>query len=258
MSNSNQSRDLSPLPPDTTAVAPGRSVRPPNKVCRVLKKIKSGVTNKISRSNLKNSRNHDLVRSNIDREDPSSIPNAEVQDTPLSVEQCADPKWALRDAEQAVKGMNLLSGLVGSGAPAAQNAPADLEAAYNFQDTYLKPLRIFDDVIGKLADVHPYAKIALGVLSCASKIILAQTDRDQRIFRLLEKLGQVYNFMMEDSTLGGIPSMQSIIGRLVQQTLECAQFIKDYSATKNFCEEFTNYCALLIRSLLILYCCYRA
>ncbi|KAG2335227.1 hypothetical protein BDR05DRAFT_993560, partial [Suillus weaverae] len=116
MSNSNQSRDLSPLPPDTTAVASGGSVRPPNKVRRFLKKVKNGVTNKISveimhkRSNLKDSRNHDPVRPNIDREDPSSIPNAEVQDTPSSVERCADPKSALRDAKEAVKGMNPLSG----------------------------------------------------------------------------------------------------------------------------------------------------
>jgi hypothetical protein len=75
------------------------------------------------------------------------------------------------------------------------------------------------------------------------QIVLAQTDRDQATFRLLEKLGQVYSFMMQDNTLAGIPSMQSIIGRIVQQTLECSQFIKDYSATKNFCEEAMNYCS---------------
>ncbi|KAG2105777.1 uncharacterized protein F5147DRAFT_237247 [Suillus discolor] len=97
-----------------------------------------------------------------------------------------------------------------------------------------------------------YAKMALGLLSSASKvrivslrvlyhaqppsmqIILAQTDRDQGILRLLEKLGQVYDFMMQDKTLGGIPSMQGIVGRIVQQTFECSQFIKDYSATKSF------------------------
>jgi hypothetical protein len=64
---------------------------------------------------------------------------------------------ALRDAKEAVKGMNLLSGPVGSGVSAAQNAPTDLEDAYHFQSTYLQPLRMFDNVIGKLADVRTHS-----------------------------------------------------------------------------------------------------
>jgi hypothetical protein len=78
---------------------------------------------------------------------------AQVQVVPSGPEQGADPQLALHNAKQAVKGMNLLSGPVESGVSAAQNAPADLEDVYNFQDTYLRPLRIFDNVIGKLADV---------------------------------------------------------------------------------------------------------
>jgi hypothetical protein len=77
----------------------------------------------------------------------------QVQDA-SGVEQGADPQSVLRDAKKAVKGMNLLSGPLGSGLSTAQNAPADLENAYNFQDTYLQPLRMFDNVIGKLADVR--------------------------------------------------------------------------------------------------------
>jgi hypothetical protein len=50
--------------------------------------------------------------------------------------------------------MNLLSGPLGSGSSVPQNAPADLEDAYSFQDTYLQPLRMFDSVIDKLADVR--------------------------------------------------------------------------------------------------------
>jgi len=50
--------------------------------------------------------------------------------------------------------MKPLSGRVISGASTAQNAPADLDAAYNFQDKYLQPLKIFDSVIGTLAEVR--------------------------------------------------------------------------------------------------------
>jgi len=50
--------------------------------------------------------------------------------------------------------MKPLSGHATSGASTVQNASADLEAAYNFQDTYLQLLRIFDSVIETLADVR--------------------------------------------------------------------------------------------------------
>ncbi|KAG1903364.1 uncharacterized protein F5891DRAFT_947518, partial [Suillus fuscotomentosus] len=82
--------------------------------------------------------------------------------------------------------------------------------------------------------VHPYAKMALGVLSCASKIILAQADRDEAILDLYKKLGQVYSFMTQDDTLDQISSMSTILGQISQQTLECAHFIRNYSEKKNF------------------------
>jgi hypothetical protein len=94
--------------------------------------------------------------------------------------------------------------------------------------------------------------MALGVLSCAAKvciiflsfiaqqsfvqIILAQADRDAAVPELLKKLHQVYTFMAQDQMLSQISSMRIIFGQISQQTLECAQFIKNYSETKNFCE----------------------
>jgi hypothetical protein len=77
----------------------------------------------------------------------------QVQDTSSGVEQCADPQTLLREAKDTVEGMNLLSAPAKSGVSATQNAPADLEAAYGVEDTYLQPLRVFDSVIGSLADV---------------------------------------------------------------------------------------------------------
>ncbi|KAG2343552.1 WD40 repeat-like protein [Suillus weaverae] len=234
MNEVNHSRDSRPIPPPETHTSGEASAgenlgRRCGKVRRFLGKVKN-FPDKISHS--KGSRSREPVLPNIDREGASSTPN--ITDAPSGVERCADPQSALQDAKEAAKGMNLLSGRVTSGVSAAQNAPADLEDAYNSEDKYLQPLKIFDSVIGELADLHPYAKVVLGLLSYASKIVLAQTDRDKGILRLLEKLGQVYDFMMQDKTLGGIQSMQSIVGRIVQQTLECSQFIKDYSTTKNF------------------------
>ncbi|KAG1906639.1 uncharacterized protein F5891DRAFT_474763 [Suillus fuscotomentosus] len=119
-------------------------------------------------------------------------------------------------------------------ASAVDNGPADLTAADDFETTYLRPLKIIDAVLEKITDVHPYAKMALGVLSAASKIIIAQAQRDQSIINLLKKLAEVYRFMAQDDSLGKIESTRDIVGKIVHQTLECAPFIRDYSETKSF------------------------
>jgi hypothetical protein len=61
-----------------------------------------------------------------------------AQAVPSGVEAEADSQSALRDVQQAAKHMHL---------------QADLDAADGFQDTYLKPLRIFDAVTRKIANV---------------------------------------------------------------------------------------------------------
>jgi hypothetical protein len=49
--------------------------------------------------------------------------------------------------------MHSLSGPPNTVASAGQDAQDDLDAVDNFQDTYLKPLKIFDSVIGEIANV---------------------------------------------------------------------------------------------------------
>lgn len=101
-----------------------------------------------------------------------------------------------------------------------------------------------------VSQVHPSAKIALGVLSRAAKvcflfllpishrssvqIILAEVDRDIAVLGLLEKLCEVYGFITQDQMLGQMSPV--ILGKISQQTRECAHFIRDYSEIKSFCE----------------------
>jgi hypothetical protein len=165
----------------------------------------------------------------------------------------------------------------------AQNTPADLDDAYDFQDTYLKPLRIFDStVVGEIADAcdlslhrnrtnrsiaSPVLKDgARRIVSCVEstfvlpsvrspiqqpsvQMILTQVDRDFAVYRLLAKLAEVYDFILQDETLSHISSKSDIVGRISQQTLECARFIRDYSETKLICESSTSYRTLRILNL---------
>ncbi|KAG2340646.1 hypothetical protein BDR05DRAFT_1002273 [Suillus weaverae] len=222
-------------------------VRPPNKVRQFLRKVKDGAMKRISHSNLKNLCSRELVFPNVDYEGALSTLNyIEVQDTPPDVKQGANLRSvdvALRDAHDG------------------QNAPTTLDDTDNVEVTYLQPLRIFDTVMGgttslpyqnwtnTIPQVHPYAKMALGVLSCASQlfcvqIVLAQADRDkarirfnnlQRFFQdLTSKLRQVYGFMTQDDMFHLISSMSTVLGQISHQTLACAHFIRDYSEKKIF------------------------
>jgi hypothetical protein len=42
--------------------------------------------------------------------------------------------------------------------------------------------------------------------------------------------------MTEEDNLDKIQSMRGIVGKVAQQTIECARFIREYSGTKSFCE----------------------
>jgi hypothetical protein len=68
------------------------------------------------------------------------------------------------------------------------------------------------------------------------QIILAQVDCDAALLKLLDKLYEVYSFIIQDEMLGQISSMRAILGKISQQTRECAHFIRSYSETRNLCE----------------------
>ncbi|KAG1902624.1 uncharacterized protein F5891DRAFT_1215023 [Suillus fuscotomentosus] len=175
------------------------------------------------------------------------------QVAPSRKEEGFDPQLVdaeLQGACDNTQRMRLLGKHATSMASTASNVPVDLAAAEDFETTYLQPLKIINGVLEKIADVwailvywtrtnqviqmHPYTKMALGVLSAASKIIVAQAERDKSIKSLLEQLAEVYHFMTLDDSLSKIESMCGVISKIAQQTLECACFIREYSEMKSF------------------------
>ncbi|KAG2362406.1 hypothetical protein BDR07DRAFT_1460848, partial [Suillus spraguei] len=208
-------------PPPGTSQSPAESSSPPHDRFRqVMRNFKKNVIRKVSKL-FKRSRHqtpaiqnadHEGASSNQNVEDvlrlhpsnhdepatsenPSGCMDQEVAGEPTSkaldtrVEEMPDPRLVaaeLHGAHEGAESMRLLVKHVTSVASAAKDGPKDLPAADDFQTTNLHSLRIFDTVIRGLADVHPYAKVVLGILSAASKIILAQTERDQSVQSLLE------------------------------------------------------------------------
>ncbi|KAG2362635.1 hypothetical protein BDR07DRAFT_1376376 [Suillus spraguei] len=74
----------------------------------------------------------------------------------------ADTKLAPQDAQEAAKHMHPLSRPAITVISGLKGVQEDLDAVDSFEDTYLKPLKIFNTVITK---VHSYAKMALGLCS---------------------------------------------------------------------------------------------
>ncbi|OJA13995.1 hypothetical protein AZE42_04600 [Rhizopogon vesiculosus] len=84
----------------------------------------------------------------------------------------------------------------------------------------LKPLKAFNSIANAIAEVHPYAKVALSILISASKMILDQADRDDAVSSLLSKVSEVFAFMTEEEELAKITSMLAVYGKIARQTLE--------------------------------------
>ncbi|OJA16893.1 hypothetical protein AZE42_12246 [Rhizopogon vesiculosus] len=95
------------------------------------------------------------------------------------------------------------------------------------------PLKEFNSSANTIIDVPPYAKVALSIFTCASKMILDQADWDIAISNLLAKVSDIYCFMTKDDALARIPSMQTLYGKIARQMLECADFIVHYSEVKS-------------------------
>ena len=58
---------------------------------------------------------------------------------------------------------------------------------------------------------------------------------DESVRDLLVKIKQTYKLILENATSLKINALEDILAQIAQVMRECAQFIAEYSETKNFC-----------------------
>ncbi|KAG2150743.1 uncharacterized protein EDB93DRAFT_333713 [Suillus bovinus] len=100
-------------------------------------------------------------------------------------------KEKLANAQADLDGIRHVPGMAENAASASDN----LQSLTDTIDTFapmLVPLKVFNFIATRLADVHPYAKVALSIFTFASKMILDQANRDDAVSRLLSKISDVY------------------------------------------------------------------
>ncbi|KAG2091229.1 uncharacterized protein F5147DRAFT_823336 [Suillus discolor] len=146
-----------------------------------------------------------------------------------------DPKVVnerITNATKGVAGIGQVPTIVKDTSSTIKNLPS-VSDTINLFSALLRPLKAFDSIANEIANVHPYAKVALSIFTCASKMILDQADRDVAVSSLLSKISEVYTFITEGEELAKIQSMLAIYGKIAQQMLECADFISHYSEMKS-------------------------
>ncbi|KAG2030997.1 hypothetical protein BDR03DRAFT_973641 [Suillus americanus] len=97
----------------------------------------------------------------------------------------------------------------------------------------LGTLSLFNPLVGTIPEIHPYAKAAWGVLLVCQQTITSQATYDDSINQLLQKMEDVYIFLIQND-LATITLMKSVVARICQQTIECAYFLRDYSKSMDF------------------------
>ncbi|KAG2028288.1 hypothetical protein BDR03DRAFT_1020012, partial [Suillus americanus] len=109
----------------------------------------------------------------------SSDVGVAITSSPITSEQ-PHPKLVkatLANAKADFDEIRNVSGMIQNAASASDNSQSISDTIDTFSPI-LKPLKVFNSVAAKLAEVHPYAKVALSIFTCASKVnkIVRATD----------------------------------------------------------------------------------
>ncbi|KAI0028413.1 hypothetical protein K488DRAFT_89761 [Vararia minispora EC-137] len=98
----------------------------------------------------------------------------------------------------------------------------------------LRGLEPFCKLFEATSEIHPYAKVAMTVLSLIPKTLFAELDREDCVRDTCTYIGDIFSFMDTASPIQtfskpSLKNQQIILSRLIQQVTECCRFILDYS-----------------------------
>ncbi|KAG9309883.1 hypothetical protein JVU11DRAFT_9912 [Chiua virens] len=108
-------------------------------------------------------------------------------------------------------------------------------------DILLQRMTLFNTIVAKITEIHPYASMAWSVVSAINKALLDQKDRDSAIIHLASTMSDVFEFVENADLLKTIePHIKTIIP-LIQQVTECGYFIAEYSKEQSFLTRTVKY-----------------
>ncbi|KAI6167656.1 hypothetical protein EDD17DRAFT_855067 [Pisolithus thermaeus] len=159
-------------------------------------------------------------------------PNSGANTTPILVP--APIGSELDTAQEALERMTTIPRVGQTAIDFVTQADSAVANILTFNNTYLQPLKVFSSVVNTVAQVHPYAQIALGILTAAAQSLINQANLDRDVSDLFGTVRAVYEFLLEDDTIQNINGMKATLGKIARATSDAARFIKNYSETTSF------------------------
>ncbi|KAH9001614.1 hypothetical protein EDB92DRAFT_83340 [Lactarius akahatsu] len=94
------------------------------------------------------------------------------------------------------------------------------------------------DTVSPIAELHPFAKMAYGLVSAIPGTLLKQYERDDNVLTLLEAMHDAFDFAQHEDTLKSIKpdSRQAeILNTMLRDVCSCSDFIRSYAKDEQFC-----------------------
>ncbi|KAI0274591.1 hypothetical protein BC834DRAFT_216 [Gloeopeniophorella convolvens] len=163
------------------------------------------------------------------------------------VSNSADPmhiaEKGLSEAGEAISNLGRAQSLpLDSLLNATEEAPDQLESVTDLYNTWkvaLGNVKSVVDVVDKIAEIHPWAKMAWSVLSCIPKTYIAQVERDNSFKALLVAIRDAFDLAKLAKALESLQpeSVQAgILKDMLCHVGSCGDLIQNYAKETNFCQ----------------------
>ncbi|KAI0259305.1 hypothetical protein BC834DRAFT_639484, partial [Gloeopeniophorella convolvens] len=146
----------------------------------------------------------------------------------------------LSQADKATASMRFASRPLSTFMDSADQTPEQLSQAgdlYSTWETAVSKLKLVVDVTEKIAEIHPYAKMAWSILCFIPKTFLSQVKRDANILTLLRAIRDSFDLLEEASFLGAtMPRSKQarILKDMLRHVCDCGDFIQTYAQNTEF------------------------
>ncbi|KAH9000465.1 hypothetical protein EDB92DRAFT_506182 [Lactarius akahatsu] len=126
----------------------------------------------------------------------------------------------------------------GAGMSPAKNALRHADEAMttidlsNTLEGALERIKWVMDVVSSVAELHPYAKMAYGLLFAIPKTLLEQFQRDDNIRTLLVAMRDAFDFTNREDhfkTIEHVPRQAQILTLMLQHVCNCCDFVQSYA-----------------------------
>ncbi|KAF7966261.1 hypothetical protein HWV62_39403 [Athelia sp. TMB] len=99
-------------------------------------------------------------------------------------------------------------------------------------ETVVGKLDILVKIGDEIAKIHPWASLAWNVLSIGLKLVKDNHERNNKMAGLIETLQSTYA-IVDGARVVKDDRLQDVLGRIFQQTVDCAYFIQHYARSRS-------------------------